>query len=49
MGYMLNAYRLLVGKPVRKSTLERSGCGWKDNIKMGCRGIGRGVDWINLA
>jgi hypothetical protein len=28
-----NAYRILVGKPGRKGTLQR--CRWKDNFKMG--------------
>jgi hypothetical protein len=45
-----NAYRLLVGKPERKSPLGRLRRRWVDNIKIDLRQIGwDGVDWIDLA
>jgi hypothetical protein len=41
-------YRVLVGKPERKTPLERSRRRWEDGIKMDLRDIGRvrggGVD-----
>jgi hypothetical protein len=47
MGERRNMYRLLVGKPERKRTLERPRCRWIDNIKMDLLEIGLGgVDWI---
>jgi hypothetical protein len=29
-----NTYRILVGKPDGKRTLEKPKCGWVDNIKI---------------
>jgi hypothetical protein len=44
------AYRLLVGKPGRKTPLGRPRCRWVDNIKIDLGKIGWGdVDWIVLA
>jgi hypothetical protein len=37
MGEMRNAYKMLVGKPERKSVLGRPRRRWKDNIKMDLR------------
>jgi hypothetical protein len=34
MGEKRNAYRLLVGKRERKTSLGRQRCRWMDNIKM---------------
>jgi hypothetical protein len=34
MGEKRNAYRILVGKPIRKETLGRSRRRWMDNMKM---------------
>jgi len=34
MGEMRNAYKILVGKPERKTSLERPRCGWEANISM---------------
>jgi hypothetical protein len=49
-GEKRNAYRLLVGKPARKSPLGRPRLRWVDNIKMDVLEIGwGGVDWIGLA
>jgi hypothetical protein len=48
MGEMRNLYRILVGKPERKTPLGRRR--WEDNIRMDLRGIGwGGMDWIDLA
>jgi hypothetical protein len=45
-----NAYRILVGKPKRKSTLGRTRSRCVDNIKMDIREIRwGGMDWIDLA
>ena len=33
-GQTRGAYRVLVGKPQRKTPLLRPRCRWKDNIKM---------------
>jgi hypothetical protein len=41
-----NAYRILVGKPERKSPLGRPTRKWVDNIKMGLREIAWYVDWF---
>jgi hypothetical protein len=50
MGEGRNVYRVLVGKPEGKRTLERPGRRWEDGIKMGLREIGwGGVEWIHLA
>jgi len=34
MGEMRNAYKILVGKPERKTTLGRRRHIWEDNIRM---------------
>jgi hypothetical protein len=45
-----NTYRLLVGKPERKTKLGRPRCRWVDNIRMNLVEVGWGdVDWIGLA
>jgi hypothetical protein len=50
MGDMMNAYRILVGKPEGKRPLGRPSRRWVDNIKMDLREIGwDGMDWIDLA
>jgi hypothetical protein len=50
MGEMINAYKILAGKPEGKRPLGRYGRKWEDNIKMDIREIGiGGVDWIHLA
>jgi hypothetical protein len=47
---MLNAYRLLVGKPEGKRPLWRPRRRWADNIKIDLLEIGwDGMDWIGLA
>jgi hypothetical protein len=47
-----NAYRILVGKPERKSPLGRPRYRWVDNIKMDLREIGCGgmdrIDWLRI-
>jgi hypothetical protein len=49
-GELRNAYRILVGKPVRKRPLGRSRCRWVDDIKTDLREIGwDGMGWIYLA
>jgi hypothetical protein len=48
MGEGRNVYRLLVGKPEGKRTLERPRRRWEDGIKMDFREICWGV-WIHLA
>jgi hypothetical protein len=43
-------YRVLVGKPEDKRSLERPRRRWEDNIKMDLREIGiDGENWIRLA
>jgi len=43
-------YRVLVGKPERKSPLGRPNHRWEDNIKMDIQEVGcEGKDWIELA
>jgi hypothetical protein len=43
-------YRVLVGKPEGKRSLERPRRGWEDGIKMDFREIGwGGEEWIHLA
>jgi hypothetical protein len=50
MGEKRNTYRLLVGKPVGRSSLGRPRRGWVDNIRMDLGEVGWGdVDWIGLA
>ena len=50
MGEERDVYRVLVGKPEGKRTLERPRRRWKDNIKMNLQEVGcEGRDWIELA
>jgi hypothetical protein len=47
---MKNAYKILVGKPERKSLLGRRKRRWEDNIRMDLREIvWEGVYWMHLA
>jgi hypothetical protein len=39
MGEMINAYKILVGKPEGKRTLGIRRRRWQDNIKMNLKGI----------
>jgi hypothetical protein len=52
MGKRRNVYRVLVGKPEGKSSLERPRRRWEDGIKMDLRGIGWGVwngfTWLRI-
>jgi hypothetical protein len=49
-GEKRNAYRLLVGKPEGKRSLESRRRRWVDNIRMDLGEVGWGdVDWIDLA
>ena len=42
-------YRILLGKPEGKRTLERPRSRWEDNIKMDLQELGfMGIDWIDL-
>ena len=44
-----NSYRVLVGKPEGKRTLERPRHEWEDNIKMDLREVGCDPgEWIEL-
>ena len=46
----INAYRVLVGKPEGKRSLERPRRRWEDNIKMDLREVGCDPrDWTALA
>jgi hypothetical protein len=48
-GEKRDAYRILVGKPERKRTLERERRRWMDNINMDIKELERdGMDWIEL-
>ena len=50
MGERRRVYRLLVGKPGRKSPLGRPRRRWEDNIKMDLQEVGGGGgDWKELA
>ncbi|KAJ4447328.1 hypothetical protein ANN_09332 [Periplaneta americana] len=50
MGASRNAYRVLVGRPEGKRSLERPRRRWEDNIKMDLREVGYDDrEWINLA
>ncbi|KAJ4429855.1 hypothetical protein ANN_22059 [Periplaneta americana] len=50
MGESTNAYRVLVGRPERKISLERPRLRWEDNIKMDLREVEYDDrDWINFA
>jgi hypothetical protein len=47
---MMNAYRILVGKPEGKRPLGRRTRRWVDNIKMDLKEIRwYGVDWTDMA
>jgi hypothetical protein len=49
LGYKRNAYRLLVGKPEGRRSLERPRRRWVYNIKMDLGEIEwDGVEWIDL-
>lgn len=49
MGEMRNVYKILVGKPNRKSLFRRHKRRWEDNIKMCLKEIGYwDKDWIGL-
>jgi hypothetical protein len=50
MGKIINAYKILIGKPDGKRPFRRLRFRWKDNIKMDLKEIRfGGVDWIHLA
>jgi hypothetical protein len=50
MGEKWNAYRILVGKPERKTPVGRPRCRWEDNIKMDLTETGwGGMDSIGVA
>jgi hypothetical protein len=50
MGEKSNAYRILVGKPERKTPLGGPRRRWINNIKMDLINIEwDGMDWIDLA
>jgi hypothetical protein len=46
-GDIRSVYKILIGKPEGKRTLERPRRKWEDNIRMDLKAIG--VDWIHLA
>jgi hypothetical protein len=48
MGEKMNAYRILVGKPEGKRSLERPRRRWMDNIKLDLRERENGMVWIGL-
>jgi len=50
MGEGRGVYRVLVGKPEGKRSLERPRRRWVDNIKMDLQEVEcGGMDWIDLA
>jgi len=50
MGEVRNAYKILVGSPEGKRTLEKCRHRWEDNIRVNLRNIGwKGVDWFQQA
>jgi hypothetical protein len=50
MGEGRGVYRVLVGRPKGKRSLERPRCRLEDNIKLDLREIGTdGENWIQLA
>jgi len=50
MGEGRGLYRVLVGKPEGKTSLERPRLRWEDNIKKDLKEMGCwGMDWIELA
>jgi hypothetical protein len=47
---MINAYKILVGKPESKKPLGKPRCRWEENTKMDLRKMElEGVDWVHLA
>jgi hypothetical protein len=49
LGYMRNAYIILVGKREKKKTLRKPRRRWEDNIRMNLREIlWEDVKWIHL-
>jgi hypothetical protein len=49
-GKKRSVYRVLVGKPEGKRSLERPRGMWENNIKMDLQEVGcGGMDWIGLA
>jgi len=45
-----DVYRVLVGKPERKSVLGRPRLRWEDNIEVDLQDVGfGGMDWIDMA
>jgi hypothetical protein len=50
VGEIINAYKIMVGKPGRKRTLGRPRRRLEDITKMKLKEIGlKGVDWFQLA
>ena len=50
LGKDRGVYRVLLGKPERRSPLGRPRRRWVDNIKMDLQDVGCGyMDWIGLA
>jgi len=50
VGDRIGAYRVSVGKPEGKRSLERPRRKWKDNNKTNLQEVGwEGIDWIDLA
>jgi hypothetical protein len=50
MGEGRGAYRLLVGRPEGRRSLERPRRRWEDSIKMDLQEVGWGdMDWIDMA
>jgi hypothetical protein len=49
MGERRGVYRIFLGKPEGKISLERPRHGWEDNIEMEHQKVGcGGIDWIGL-
>jgi hypothetical protein len=50
MGEGRDVYRVLVGTPEGKKSLERPKRSWEDNIKANLQQLGCvGIEWIELA
>ena len=50
MGQEMGVYRVLVGKPEVRRSMERPRSRWVDNIRMDLQEVGCGyMDWIGLA
>ena len=49
MGTRRGAYRVLVGKFEERKLLGRPRRRWTDTIKIDLRGVGWGMDWIDVA